>query len=119
MNDAHCYQTLPRIGRGMARDLPRRARLIAHGGYAARALLIVPRSIVHNRRRRLANRILRSIRMQIEHSIGFQKVYGSISSVSRRKRLFLSFVVSTCGFLSKERIFFRVESNREMRYFST
>lgn len=50
--DAHCYQILPRIGRGMARDLPRRARLIADGGYAARVLLIVPRSIVHNRRQR-------------------------------------------------------------------
>ena len=109
MNDAHCYQTLPRIGRDMARDLPRRARLIADGGYAARVLLIVPRSIVHNRRQRLANRRLRSFRMQIEHSIGFQKVYASISSVFMHKRLFLPFVVSTCGFLSNRRKFICVD----------
>lgn len=42
MNDAQCYQTLPRIGRGMDRDLPRRARLLADGAYAARVPLIVP-----------------------------------------------------------------------------
>ena len=108
MNDAHCYQTFPRIGRGMAWDLSRRARLIEDGGYAARVSLIVPRSIVHNRRQRLANRRLRSIRMQIEHSIGFQKVYASISSVVRHKRLFLPFVVSTCGFCQTEENFFRV-----------
>ena len=41
MNDAHCYRTLPRIGRGMARDLPRRARPFSDGGYAAR---VQPRS---------------------------------------------------------------------------
>ena len=87
-------------GRGMARDLPRRAHLITDGGYAARIPLIVPRIIVHNRRQRLANRRLRSMLMQIEHSRGFQKVYASVSSVFRHKRLFLPFVVSTCGFLS-------------------
>ena len=106
IKDAQCYQTLQRIGRSMARDLPRRARLIADGGYPARVPLIVPRRIVHNRRQRLANRRLRSIRVQIEYSIGFQNVYACISSVFRHKRLFLPFVVSTCGFLSTEETFF-------------
>ena len=41
MNDAQCYQIIG-IGRGMGWDLPRRARLIADGDYAATVPLIVP-----------------------------------------------------------------------------
>ena len=62
------------------------------------------KGIVHNRRQRLGNRRLRSICIvQIQHSIGFQKFYASVNSVFRSKRLFLPFVVSTCGFLSNRR----------------
>lgn len=103
MNDAQCYQTLPRIGHGRIRNLPRRARLLADGGYAARVPLVVPRRIARNPRQTQANRVLRSIRMQIEHSIGFQKVYASVNSIFRHKRYFLPFVVCTCGFLSNRR----------------
>lgn len=62
-----------------------------------------PRRIARNRRQRQANRALRAIRMQIEHSIGFHKVYASINSVFRHKRCFLPFVVCTCGFLLNRR----------------
>ena len=41
MNDALCYRTLPCIGHGRARNLRRRARILADGGYAARVPLIV------------------------------------------------------------------------------
>ena len=100
MNDAQCYQTLPRIGHGRARNLPRRARLLADGGYAARVPLIAPRRIARNRRQRQANRALRAIRMQIEHLIRFHKVHAFINSIFRHKRCFLPFVVCTCSFLS-------------------
>lgn len=103
MNDAQCYQALPRIGHGRARNLPRRARLLADGGYAARLPLIAPRRNARNRRQIQANRALRSIRMQVEHSIGFQKVYASVNSIFIHKRCFLPFVVCTCGFLSNRR----------------
>ena len=63
-----------------ARDLPRRARILADGGYAARVPVITPRRIARNRRQSQTNRALRSLRMQIKHSIGFQKVYASINS---------------------------------------
>ena len=43
MNDAQCYRSLPQIGHGRARDLPRRARILADGGYAARVPVITPR----------------------------------------------------------------------------
>ena len=42
MNDAQCYRSLPQIGHGRARDLPRRARILADGGYAARVPVITP-----------------------------------------------------------------------------
>lgn len=103
MNDAQCYRSLPQVGHGRARDLPRRARILADGGYAARVPVITPRRIARNRRQLRANRALRSLRMQIEHSIGFQKVYASINSIFRHKRSFLPFVVCTCGFLSNRR----------------
>lgn len=103
MNDAQCYQTLPRIGHGRASNLPRRARLLADGGYAARVPLIAPRRIARNRRQRQANRAIRAIRMQIDHSIRFHKVYASIISIFRHKRCFLPFVVCTCGFLLNRR----------------
>ena len=86
-----------------ARDLPRRARILADGGYAARVPVITPRRIARNRRQSQTNRALRSLRMQIKHSIGFQKVYASINSIFRHKRFFLPFVVCTCGFLSNRR----------------
>ena len=79
------------------------ARILADGGYAARVPVITPRRIARNRRQLQANRALRSLRMQIEHSIGFQKVYASINSIFRHKRSFLPFVVCTCGFLSNRR----------------
>ena len=86
-----------------SRNMPRRVRLLADGGYAARVPLIVPRRIAQNRRQRQANQALRTIRMQIEHSIGFQKVYASVDSIFRHKKYFLPFVVCTCGFLSNWR----------------
>ena len=86
MNDAQCYRSLPQIGHGRARGLPRRARLLADRGYAARVPLIVPGRIARNRRQLQANRALRSLRIQIEHSIGFQKVYASVNSIFRHKR---------------------------------
>ena len=104
MNDAQCYRTLPQIGHGRARNLPRRARLLADGGYAARVPLIAPRRIGRNRRHRQANRALHSLRVQIYRTlIGFHKVYASINSVFRHKRCFLPFVVCTCGFISNRR----------------
>ena len=103
MNDAQYYRSLPQVGHGRARGLPRRARILADGGYAARVPVITPRRIARNRRQLQANRALRSLRMQIEHSIGFQKVYASINSIFRHKRSFLPFVVCTCGFLSNRR----------------
>lgn len=103
LNDAQCYQMIPRIGRHRDKELPRRARLAADGGYPARIPLIVPRRICHNRRQRAANRALRSLRVKIEHSFGFQKIYSSISSVFRHKRPFYPFVISTCAFLSNRR----------------
>ena len=67
--------------------LPRRARLLADGGYPARVPLIVLTRIARNRRQRSANRAnLRSLRVRIEHSTGFQKIYSSISSVFRHHR---------------------------------
>ena len=81
-------QALPRIGNGRARNLPRRARLLADEGYAARVPLIVPRWIARNRRQRQANRALRSLRIQIEHSIGFHKVYTSVNSIFRHSGIF-------------------------------
>ena len=110
MNDAQCYQTLPRIDRGMARDLPRRARLIADGGYAARVSLIVPRSIVHNRRQRLAKRRLHSIRIvQVEHSIGFKKFMPlSVQNLGTKGSFFhLSFL--RVAFCQTEEKFFCVD----------
>ena len=80
MNDAQCYRRLPQIGHGRAIGLPRRARILADGGYAARVPVITPRRIARNRRQSQTNRALRSLRMQIKHSIGFQKVYASINS---------------------------------------
>ncbi|KAK3742391.1 hypothetical protein QZH41_012024, partial [Actinostola sp. cb2023] len=68
LNDAGCYRLLPRIGRGMPNNLPRRARLLADG-YAARLPLVTPRRIARTRRQRSANRVLRSIRVKVEHSI--------------------------------------------------
>lgn len=103
MNDAQCYRSLPQIGHGRASGLPRRARLLADGGYAATVPLIVPRQIARNRRQLQANGALRSLRIQIEHSIGFQKVYASVNSIFRHKLSFLPFVVCTCGFLSNWR----------------
>ena len=88
MNDAQCYRSLPQIGHGRARDLPRRAHILADGGYAARVPVVTPRRIARNRRQSQANRALRSLRMQIKHSIGFQKVYASINSIFRHKRFF-------------------------------
>ena len=58
------------------------------GGYAAKGPVITPRRIARNRRQSQANRALRSLRMQIKHSIGFQKVYASINSIFRHKRFF-------------------------------
>lgn len=58
------------------RDFPRQARILADGGYAARLPVITHRRIARNRRQLQANRALRSLRMQIENSIGFQKVYA-------------------------------------------
>ena len=75
---AECYRGLPQIGHGKAKDLPRRARILADGAYAARMPVIIPRRIVRNRIQLQANQTLRSLRMQIEHSVGFQKVYASI-----------------------------------------
>ena len=106
MNDPQCFQLIPRIGYGMARALPQNARLLADGVYAARIPLIVPRRFPRNRRQRRANKALRSVRIQIEHSIGFMKVYSSINSKFRHKRLFLPYVVSICGFLSNRRKIF-------------
>lgn len=97
MNNAQCYRSLPQIGHGGASGLPRRARLLADGGYAARVPLIVPRQIARSRRQVQENRALRSLRIQIEHSIEFQKVYASVNSIFRHKRSFLPFVVCTCG----------------------
>ena len=93
-------RSLPQIGHGRARDLPRRARILADGGYVAKLPVINPRRIARNRRQLQANRALRSLRMQIEHSIEFQKLYASINPIFRHKRSFLPFVVCTCGFLS-------------------
>ena len=73
MNDAQCYRSLPQIGHGRASDFPPRARILADGGYAARLSVITPRRIARNRRQLQANRALRLLRMQIEHSIGFRK----------------------------------------------
>lgn len=78
------------------RELPWRARLLADGSYVARVPLIVPSQRLWKSQSQ-ANRALRSLRMQIEHSIGFQNVYASVISIFRHKRYFLSFVVSTCG----------------------
>ena len=103
MNNAQCYRSLSQIGRGLPKGLPRRARLLVDGGYAAKVPLIVPRRIARNRRQLQANRALRSLRIQIEHSIGFQKVYASVNLIFRHKRSFLPFVVCTCGFLSNRR----------------
>ena len=61
---AECYRSLPQIGHGRARDLPRRACILADGGYAARVPFITPRWIARNRRQLQANRALRSLRMQ-------------------------------------------------------
>ena len=103
MNDAQCYRSLPQVGHGRARVLPRRARILADGGYAARVPVTTPKRSARNRRQLQANRALRSLRMQIEHSIGFQKVYASINSIFRHKRSFLPIVVCTCVFLSNRR----------------
>ena len=73
---AHEYRSLPQIGHDRARDLPHRAWILVDGGYAARVPVITPRQIARNRRQLQANRALHSLRMQIERSIGFQKVYN-------------------------------------------
>ncbi|KAL9978538.1 hypothetical protein ACROYT_G016065 [Oculina patagonica] len=68
LNDASCYQRIPRIGRHRHRDLPRGARLLADGGYPARLPLIVPTRNPRNARQRSANRALRSLREErLEH----------------------------------------------------
>ena len=103
MNNAQCYRSLPQIGHGRARDLPYRARILADGGYPARFPVLTPRTIAQNHKQLQANRALCSLRMQNEHSIGFQKVYASISSIFRHKRSFLPFVVCTGGFFSNRR----------------
>ncbi|KXJ07896.1 putative transposase for insertion sequence element IS702 [Exaiptasia diaphana] len=81
MNDAETYRRLPAIGHGLARNLPRNAKLLADGGYANRQPLITPRRIPRNRRQRNANRALRAVRVRVEHAIGFLKVYASCTNI--------------------------------------
>lgn len=80
-------------------NFPSKARLYADGGCAAKVPPIALRQIARNRRHSQANRALCSIRMHIEHLIGFHEVYASISSIFRHKRCFVPFVVCTCGFI--------------------
>ena len=102
LNDAQTYRMIPQPGMRPF-SLPGRARLAADGGYPAGLPLITPRRIGYSRRQRRANRVLRSVRVRIEHSIGFQKIYNCISSKFRHQRPFLPYVVMTCGFLSNRR----------------
>ena len=81
MNDAESYRRLPAIGHGRRRNLPRRARLLADGGYVNTPPLITPRRIAYNRRQQNANRALRSIRIRVEYAIGFLKIYSATSDI--------------------------------------
>ena len=102
MNDAQCYRSLPQIGLGRARDLLRWPRILADGGYSARLPVITPRQIARNRKQLQANRVLRSLRMQIEHSIGVQKVYASINSIFSHKRFFFALCCLYLRFIFKQ-----------------
>ena len=103
MNDSQTYRLIPSVGNNGILRLPRHGRLAADGGYPARDPLIKPIRLAQNRRARDANRELRKIRVKVEHSIGFLKVYRSISSVFRQRRPFLPVVVQTCAFLTNRR----------------
>lgn len=71
LNDANFYQKIPGIGRHRDRDLPQLAHLLADSGYPARIPLTG------------ANRALQSfqVKIVIDFSVGFQKIYTSISSI--------------------------------------
>ena len=106
LNDASTFQYLPSIGFHGQKRLPRNARLLADGGYAARVPLVTPHRIARTRLQRRANRQLRRLRVQIEHRFADLKVYKSISQVFHQKREFLPIVVGTCGlFINRKRLF--------------
>lgn len=69
-----------------------------------RVPLIVPRQIARNRRQRQANQALCTIQMQIEHSIGFQKVYASVNSNFRQEILFIVCSLHVRLFIKQKKI---------------